>query len=204
MSFDTSHPIADRRRQPMAKQRQRAAPADGRHVAGSRRRAVDRAAGAARRQPAAVAAAPAAAPLASPAVRRRARELHVDLQHVHGCGPNGRITHGDVDVLLRTEVRPAPSHRAARPARTRPKSRWSACGAASPRRWSSATTQIPHFTYIEEVDITELESLREHLNGNRTDGQPKLTYLPFIMLVGDAGRWAAFRSSTPTTTRSAK
>ncbi len=45
-----------------------------------------------------------------------------------------------------------------------------------------STSEIPHFTYIEEVDITELESLREHLNGNRTDGQPKLTYLPFIML----------------------
>src|SRR3972149_2531701 len=43
-------------------------------------------------------------------------------------------------------------------------------------------TQTPHFTYIEEVDITELESLREQLNDRRTDGQPKLTYLPFIML----------------------
>ena len=67
-------------------------------------------------------------------------------------------------------------------ARTRPKFRWSACGGALPRRWSSATTQIPHFSYIEEIDITELEALREHLNANRTDGQPKLTYLPFIML----------------------
>jgi 2-oxoisovalerate dehydrogenase E2 component (dihydrolipoyl transacylase) len=45
-----------------------------------------------------------------------------------------------------------------------------------------SNTQIPHFTYIEEIDITELETLREHLNASRTDGQPKLTYLPFIML----------------------
>jgi 2-oxoisovalerate dehydrogenase E2 component (dihydrolipoyl transacylase) len=45
-----------------------------------------------------------------------------------------------------------------------------------------SNTQIPHFSYIEEVDITELEALRDHLNSNRTDGQPKLTYLPFIML----------------------
>src|SRR5688572_6561865 len=37
-------------------------------------------------------------PQASPAVRRRARELQVDLHHVHGSGPNGRITHGDIDV----------------------------------------------------------------------------------------------------------
>ena len=45
-----------------------------------------------------------------------------------------------------------------------------------------SNSQIPHFTYIEEIDITELEALREHLNESRTDGQPKLTYLPFIML----------------------
>jgi 2-oxoisovalerate dehydrogenase E2 component (dihydrolipoyl transacylase) len=45
-----------------------------------------------------------------------------------------------------------------------------------------SNTQIPHFTYIEEFDITELESLRQHLNDGRAEGQPKLTYLPFIML----------------------
>jgi 2-oxoisovalerate dehydrogenase E2 component (dihydrolipoyl transacylase) len=45
-----------------------------------------------------------------------------------------------------------------------------------------SNNQIPHFSYIEEIDITELESLRTHLNTHRTDGQPKLTYLPFIML----------------------
>ena len=39
----------------------------------------------------------------------------------------------------------------------------------------------PHFSYFEEVDITHLDELRVHLNSNRTDGQPKLTYLPFIM-----------------------
>jgi 2-oxoisovalerate dehydrogenase E2 component (dihydrolipoyl transacylase) len=45
-----------------------------------------------------------------------------------------------------------------------------------------SNTQIPHFTYIEEIDITELEALRDHLNRSRTEGHPKLTYLPFIML----------------------
>jgi 2-oxoisovalerate dehydrogenase E2 component (dihydrolipoyl transacylase) len=114
-------------------------------------------------------------------VRRRARELQVDLQHIPGSGPNGRITHEDVDVYLRTEVAPP---------------------TALPRTYGTHTTeiqmvglrrriaekmvvsntQIPHFSYIEEVDITELESLRDHLTGQRTDGQPKLTYLPFIML----------------------
>ena len=42
-------------------------------------------------------------------------------------------------------------------------------------------TTIPHFSYFEEVDITHLEELRVHLNSTRAEGQPKLTYLPFIM-----------------------
>ena len=41
---------------------------------------------------------------------------------------------------------------------------------------------IPHFSYFEEVDVTELEALRQHLNATKADDQPKLTYLPFIML----------------------
>src|SRR3954468_8846023 len=117
---------------------------------------------------------------ASPAVRRRARALHVDLQHVHGTGPNGRITHGDVDVHLRSEVSPSS------PRRTIGSHTTEIQMVGMRRRIAEkmvvSNTQIPHFSYIEEVDITELEALREHLNSNRTDGQPKLTYLPFIML----------------------
>ena len=41
---------------------------------------------------------------------------------------------------------------------------------------------IPHFSYFEEVDVTALEELRQHLNATRPEGAPKLTYLPFIML----------------------
>jgi 2-oxoisovalerate dehydrogenase E2 component (dihydrolipoyl transacylase) len=119
-------------------------------------------------------------PQASPAVRRRARELHVDLQQVHGSGPNGRITHTDVDVHLRSEVSPSG------PRRTIGSHTTEIQMVGMRRRIAEkmvvSNTQIPHFSYIEEVDITELEALREHLNSNRTDGQPKLTYLPFIML----------------------
>jgi 2-oxoisovalerate dehydrogenase E2 component (dihydrolipoyl transacylase) len=119
-------------------------------------------------------------PLASPAVRRRAREMQVDLAEVAGSGPNGRITHGDVDGYLRTEFAPTTPRRA-------PGSHTTEVHLAGLRRRIAekmvvSSSEIPHFTYIEEVDITELESLREHLNDDRTDGQPKLTYLPFIML----------------------
>ena len=43
-------------------------------------------------------------------------------------------------------------------------------------------TRIPHFSYFEEIDVTELEALRQHLNATKAPDQPKLTYLPFIML----------------------
>jgi 2-oxoisovalerate dehydrogenase E2 component (dihydrolipoyl transacylase) len=43
-------------------------------------------------------------------------------------------------------------------------------------------TNIPHFSYFEEVDVTELETLRQTLNASKTADLPKLTYLSFIML----------------------
>ena len=119
-------------------------------------------------------------PQASPAVRRRARELHVDLQHVHGSGPNGRITHADIDVHLRSEVSPSMPRRPYGSHTT--EIQMVGMRRRIAEKMVASNTQIPHFTYIEEVDITELEALREHLNSSRTDGQPKLTYLPIIML----------------------
>src|SRR5690606_31531008 len=105
-------------------------------------------------------------PLASPAVRRRAREMHVDLHELQGSGPNGRITHGDVDVYLRSDVLPQSSRRA-------PGSHTTEIQMAGLRRRIAekmvvSSSEIPHFTYVEEMDITELEALREHLNSRRT------------------------------------
>ncbi len=123
---------------------------------------------------------PLVQPQASPAVRRRARELQVDLQHVRGSGPNGRITHGDVDVHLRSEIAPTPQRRTVGSHTT--EIQMVGMRRRIAEKMVVSNTQIPHFSYIEEVDITELEALREHLNSSRTDGQPKLTYLPFMML----------------------
>ena len=128
-----------------------------------------------------VASTTASTPQASPAVRRRARELHVDLQHVQGTGPAGRITHADIDVHLRSEISPAAVSRRPYGSHTT-EIQMVGLRRRIAEKMVVSNTQIPHFSYIEEIDITELESLREHLNESRTDGQPKLTYLPFIML----------------------
>jgi 2-oxoisovalerate dehydrogenase E2 component (dihydrolipoyl transacylase) len=50
------------------------------------------------------------------------------------------------------------------------------------QRMSEAKRNIPHFAYVEELDVTELESLRRHLNSRLAQGAPALTYLPFLAL----------------------
>ena len=128
-----------------------------------------------------VVAAPGARPLASPAVRQRARESGIDLATVAGSGPAGRITHGDLDSWKAAGSPVA----AAGPARTAQTGTTEVPVIGLRRKISESMTAsyttIPHFSYFEEVDITHLDELRVHLNSTRAEGQPKLTYLPFIM-----------------------
>ena len=142
-----------------------------------------------------VAAAPAAAPvaraagtkaLASPAVRQRARAANVDLQLVAGSGPAGRISHADLDRHIAGGAASAtpsmPMGGVAKVARNGTED----IKVIGLRRkiadgMMSSYSTIPHFSYFEEVDVTELEALRQHLNATRPEGAPKLTYLPFIM-----------------------
>ena len=122
--------------------------------------------------------------LASPAVRKRARENDLDLSTVRGSGPAGRVRHADLDAFIaaggaisgappmaysvkRTEVTPVKVVGLRR---------------KISEQMSLSKSRIPHFSYFEEVDITELESLRQVLNSTKDEAQPKLTYLPFIML----------------------
>ena len=128
-----------------------------------------------------VVAAPGARPLASPAVRQRARESGIDLASVAGSGPAGRITHSDLDSWKSAGSPVA----AAGPSRSA-KTGTTEIPVIGLRRkiaesMTASYSTIPHFSYFEEVDVTELESLRVHLNSTRAEGQPKLTYLPFIM-----------------------
>ena len=128
-----------------------------------------------------VVAAPGARPLASPAVRQRARESGIDLTTVAGSGPAGRITHGDLDSWKEAGSPVA----AAGPSRSAKTGTTEVPVIGLRRKISESMTEsyttIPHFSYFEEVDITHLDELRVHLNSTRTEGQPKLTYLPFIM-----------------------
>ena len=128
-----------------------------------------------------VVAAPGARPLASPAVRQRARESGIDLTTVAGSGPAGRITHGDLDSWKEAGSPVA----AAGPSRSAKTGTTEVPVIGLRRKISESMTEsyttIPHFSYFEEVDISHLEELRVHLNSTRAEGQPKLTYLPFIM-----------------------
>jgi len=128
-----------------------------------------------------VVAAPGARPLASPAVRQRARESGIDLSGLQGSGPAGRVTHADLDSWKDAGSPVA----AAGPSRTALTGVTEVPVIGLRRKiaesMTTSYTTIPHFSYFEEVDITDLETLRVHLNESRTDDQPKLTYLPFIM-----------------------
>jgi 2-oxoisovalerate dehydrogenase E2 component (dihydrolipoyl transacylase) len=135
----------------------------------------------------AVERAPGTKPLASPAVRQRARSAGVDLYHVAGSGPAGRITHADLDVHLSGGASRASSSMPVGGSARVAKNGTENIKVIGLRRkiadsMMASYSTIAHFSYFEEVDVTELEALRQHLNATRPEGAPKLTYLPFIML----------------------
>lgn len=119
-------------------------------------------------------------PLASPAVRLRAREAGIDLRRVPGSGPAGRITHEDLDAFLREGDRQRAALRA--PDTSVEEVRIVGLRRKIAERMALANRSIPHITYVEEVDVTDLEALRSTLNANRKDDRPRLTLLPFLML----------------------
>lgn len=135
-------------------------------------------------KPAPALAAASSKVLASPAIRRRAREAGVDLSQVRGSGPAGRVRHADLDAYIAADgavTGAAPSsYSTKRTDVTEVKVVGLRRKIAEQMTISKST--IPHFSYFEEVDVTELEALRQVLNASRDESQPKLTYLPFIML----------------------
>jgi 2-oxoisovalerate dehydrogenase E2 component (dihydrolipoyl transacylase) len=122
-------------------------------------------------------------PLASPAVRKRAWDLGIDLQFVPGTGSAGRIGHGDLDAFIAsgggTATRQPPSRDVQRDGVEEVKVIGLRRKIAEKMR--EAKRRIPHFSYVEEVDVTALEELRQHLNATKKPDRPKLTLLPFLM-----------------------
>ncbi len=118
--------------------------------------------------------------ITSPAIRRRAKEIGIDLTRVPGSGPGGRILRKDFDGYLQqqasVEVPAAPGPAATTEVKVIGLRRVIA------ERMRAAKREIPHFSYVEEVDITELEALRRHLNEKKDENTLRLTLLPLIGL----------------------
>ena len=121
-------------------------------------------------------------PLTSPAVRRRADELRVDLATVPGTGPAGRIGQDDLSRFLQVGAR-APAAPAAGLVRREGVEEIKVIGLRRKiaEKMQDTKRRIPHFAYVEEVDVTELEDLRVHLNATKAPDQPRLTLLPFFV-----------------------
>ncbi|MBK7120445.1 MAG: 2-oxo acid dehydrogenase subunit E2 [Comamonadaceae bacterium] len=140
-------------------------------------------------------------PIASPAVRRRAWELGIPLEQVRATGPAGRIVQADLDAHARAHPGLAPPV----PAREASGAPAKAVVAVPVRvnrfeevnttetipviglrrkiamKMQDAKRRIPHFSYIEEIDVTELEALRQTLNARWDGKRPRLTLLPLLV-----------------------
>jgi 2-oxoisovalerate dehydrogenase E2 component (dihydrolipoyl transacylase) len=112
--------------------------------------------------------------MTSPANRRRAREAGIDLARVAGSGPGGRILRADLESgALRDAL-----------AGTADTTEIKVIGLRRliAERMSEAKRTIPHFAYVEEVDVTELEALRMHLNHSRPQEPGSLSFLPLVVM----------------------
>ncbi|MFQ6005981.1 MAG: dihydrolipoamide acetyltransferase family protein [Woeseia sp.] len=133
-------------------------------------------------RPAAAESARPSKAVTSPAIRRRAKEAGIDLTQVTGSGAGGRILRSDFERFVQQQKAPVT------PTVVQPKP----AGATEEKviglrrviaeRLSEANHDIPHFSYVEEIDITELESLRKHLNSKKAEPSERLTLLPFLGL----------------------
>ncbi|MGB5510174.1 MAG: dihydrolipoamide acetyltransferase family protein [Woeseiaceae bacterium] len=119
--------------------------------------------------------------ITSPAIRRRAKETGIDLNLVPGSGPGGRILRKDFDLYLKARATGAAVSSGALLATGVREIKIIGVRRVIAERMAAAKREIPHFAYVEEIDITELEALRKHLNAGR-DAAERLTLLPFLGL----------------------
>jgi len=118
--------------------------------------------------------------LASPAVRARARDLGIDLVHVKPA-QDGRIRHADLDAFLTYGAHQGYRSPGASAARADEQVKVVGLRRRIAENMAASKRQIPHFTYVEEIDVTALEAMRADLNANRGN-RPKLTLLPLLIV----------------------
>ncbi len=119
-------------------------------------------------------------PLASPAVRKRARDGGVDLRQVPGTGPAGRITHTDLEAFFKQ----GPGTRAGAGLAANTSVREIKVVGLRRRiaaKMALSKRSIPHYSIVEEIDVSALEELRASMNRTKRDDRPRLTILPFLM-----------------------
>ncbi|MEM9401489.1 MAG: dihydrolipoamide acetyltransferase family protein [Pseudomonadota bacterium] len=122
---------------------------------------------------------PSSRVITSPANRRRAKEMGVDLTQVPGTGSGGRITRRDFDQYLKRQAFVGSAPTAAATTTETREIKVIGLRRIIAERMSESKREIPHFSYVEEIDITELEALRKHVNSQR-DAANRLTILPFL------------------------
>ncbi|MFJ4049270.1 dihydrolipoamide acetyltransferase family protein [Pseudomonas hunanensis] len=121
-------------------------------------------------------------PLASPAVRKRALDAGIELRYVHGSGPAGRILHEDLDAFMSKPQSTAGQIPDGYAKRT-DSEQVPVIGLRRKiaQRMQDAKRRVAHFSYVEEIDVTALEALRQQLNSKHGDSRGKLTLLPFLV-----------------------
>ena len=121
-------------------------------------------------------------PLASPAVRKHALDLGIQLRLVQGSGPAGRVLHEDLDAYL-AQGSSNPVKGGSAYAERHDEQQIPVIGMRRKiaQRMQEATQRAAHFSYVEEIDVTALEELRVHLNEKHGAQRGKLTLLPFLV-----------------------
>ncbi|KIF58518.1 branched-chain alpha-keto acid dehydrogenase subunit E2 [Pseudomonas fluorescens] len=122
-------------------------------------------------------------PLASPAVRKHALDLGIQLRLVRGSGPAGRVLHEDLETYLAQGQSNASAPAAAAYAQRNDEEQIQVIGMRRKiaQRMQDATQRAAHFSYVEEIDVTAIEELRAHLNERHGASRGKLTLLPFLV-----------------------
>lgn len=122
-------------------------------------------------------------PLASPAVRKHALDLGIQLRLVRGSGPAGRVLHEDLEAYLAQGQSNASAPVAAAYTQRHDEEQIQVIGMRRKiaQRMQDATQRAAHFSYVEEIDVTAIEELRAHLNEKHGASRGKLTLLPFLV-----------------------